>query len=283
MKILIKMLIVLSSLGAQAEKNIQTTFWSASYPETSQINFKAPVENLENDCKNYQDIVSAQDLDAEIIEFNRKTPVAGSMKTHYGVYFEIISPAPVFLKNENMFFQVNLETLKNIQVILSKKSLSALSSEKGLKIDNVEFKNNASGRPSLYVSSRDLACDLITQKAKLQAQVQNTISLSANKIIEMTRFYDQVAVATTSIIKSEDDDFLKAAKLGLAYSKIYEVKKLSPDAIIKNIEFLMKNLFEPNSLKPSACWSHFPRPDFINFLKAEDTEYGVVSLEMVAP
>lgn len=291
----ITFLILLICLYSQAEtKIIKTPFWMSSYNDQQEIEIEPVQSGITEDCKAYAEFIEQQSkqLTAEELEFSRTLPLAGQMKDNYEVNFRmkqtqmpntLIANQLSFpnFQIDNPIVEVDLSTLKDVKALSKAGTFMGISKKLGLAEAEIELvKNNTNEIIAVKIKARDLACDLLSKNAALSASAQYQISLNAMDILSMNKFYSEIENKTFEIINGTESNFIKAAMLGGAYSELFDRSNLTNDEINKNIVFLFKRLFKPNSLDLSENWVNFGNRNIINYQKSKQVGYGPVNLRM---
>lgn len=278
------------------QKLIQTPFWRGVYNEPQEIQIQALQPGLTEDCSRYAKfiITQAQGLTADDLEFARTLPLAGQMKNNYEVDFQFKKTQRFEKQTENPslppdfqiaepIIDVDFSTLKDIVVPVKAGTFTEISRRLGLSETKVELVKNVSvGAGLIKLNSRDLVCDLLSNSLFLTAKANLQISLNEKDTEILSHFYSEVENRTSDILDGADNNFVKAALLGVSLSEIFEKSSLRDDDVKKNITFLFSSLFKPDSLDLSENWVRIENRNVINFQKGRPLGFGSVLLRMKA-
>lgn len=238
MKKIIFLTLIFSLQSIAQNKNIRTALSDKNFSGTTIKIF--PVQNeLVTDCKNYAEflIANAADLTAENVQFARTLPLRGQMKDSFEADFTLGTIANVEISN-----------LQALTMRIKEGSLTKISTGLGLGLAPVEgYQHNNSFY--LKFRSRDQMCDLLSNKIDLTANAQMTVSLNENEAAFLKLFYDDINAATTAILAENDNTFVKAALLGLAYTEIFRKHNLATTETKDNLVFLFNSVFKPGTLE----------------------------------
>ncbi len=255
-KLLILIFIFSLSAGAQ-QKILQAPFLRGSY---SGITFAVtPAQSgLAEECKDYAEylIANAVGLTADDVEFWRSLPMRGQMKNTIEVDFEIQRQQTVAAAGA--VAEIDAANLQDLQVHTQPSSLSEVSLRLGLKIATPELHKSHHGFV-LRVKSRDLMCDLLSAKAYLAAKAQVLLSSNEKDSEFLKLFYTDISTATNNIVAANEEPFVTAALLGLAYSEIFRKNGLAVAETRNNLIFLFDTFFKPGSLEPNTISFHQSR------------------------
>lgn len=241
-KIIFYTLIFSLQAGAQ-NKNIRTPLADKSFSGTTVRIF--PVQNeLVVDCKNYVEflIAGAAGLTADDVEFARTLPLWGQMKNSFEADFEL-----------GTITNVEIKKLQELTMRFQPGSLSEISTRLGLSLAPAEIFENTSGT-HLKIRSRDLMCDLLSKKVDFTAMAHLILSLGERDVAFLKRFYDDINAVTAAVLTENDNTFVKAALLGLAYTEVFRKHNLPAPETKENLTFLFNTLFLAGSLEPDASW-----------------------------
>lgn len=241
-KIIICMFIFSVQAGAQ-NKNIRTPLADKNYSGTTIRLF--PVQNeLMADCKNYAKflIAGAAGLTADDVEFARTLPLRGQMKNTFEADFEL-----------GAITNVEIKKLQGLTMRVQPGSLAEISTRLGLSLVPAEIYENPNGT-HLKVRSRDLMCDLLSNKIDFTANAQIILSLNESETAFLKLFYEDVNAATTAVLAGNENTFVKAALLGLAYTEIFRKHNLPAIETKENLTFLFNTLFVAGTLEPNELW-----------------------------
>lgn len=195
---------------------------------------------LTADCKKYAEflMINAAELTADGLEFARTLSLRGQMKNSFEADFLLGAVA-------------NVEITKLQEVVISEQSgsFTEISTRLGLTLAPVEVYQNA-GSIYIKVRSRDIMCDLLANKIELTANAQVTLLLSESETAFQNQFYEDIHAATAAALTENDNNFVKAAFLGLAYTGIFRKHNLPAAETKENLIFLFSALFKSGSLEP---------------------------------
>lgn len=299
-----KILLIISffaQLNANAQKSVQTPFWEATTSEQIEIQLKPLQEEFKADCKAYTDYLVEQsnEIKAPELDFSRNMPMRKYMKANYEAVFELLknnstknteksipmksllSSPILFLHVEDPIVSIDFSNLKNIKGSYSEGSLTEISKKFNLTDTQIEvFKSQDGLRTGIKIKGRDVACDLLNGKYLLKADAEYFMSLPNNTVTKMNQFYKQVEDQYYDIINQEQNIYVKAALLGYAYGKLYQNENVTAEDINSNIIFLLKNIFNPNSLDLNNNWIDSENKKRINFNKTMSAGYGSFVLRL---
>ena len=228
--------------GAQ-NKNIRTPFAAKNYSDTT-IKLSPVQDKLAAECKNFAEylIANAENLTADDVEFARALPLRGQMKNTFEADFKLGSIANIEIKK-----------LQELKMRLQPGSLSAISTGLGLRLPSAEIFENTTGA-YIKTKSRDVMCDLLSNKIDFTVMVHLLLSLNESDAVFLKRFYEDINADTAAVLSGHDNNFVKAALLGLAYTEIFRKHNLESTETKDNLTFLFNTLFKAGTLEMNEHW-----------------------------
>lgn len=219
-------------------KNIRMPLPEKSYSGTT-IKLSPVGKELLAECKIFAEyiIANAENLTAADVEFARALPLRGQMKDTFEADFKLGSIANIEIKK-----------LQELKMRLQPGSLSAISTRLGLSLPPAEIFENATG-PHIKVRSRDVMCDLLSNKIDFTAMVHIILSLNESDAAFLKRFYEDINADTAAVLSGHDNTFVKAALLGLVYTEIFRKHNLESNETKDNLTFLFNTLFKAGTLE----------------------------------
>lgn len=224
-------------------KNIRTPFAANNYSSTT-IKLSAVQKELPAECKNFAEylIANAESLTADDVEFARTLPLRGQMKNTFEADFKLGSIANIEIKK-----------LQELTMRLQPGSLSEISTRLGLSLAPAEIFENSTGA-YIKVKSRDVMCDLLSNKIDFTAMAHIILSLNESDAAFLKRFYEDINADTAALLNGPDNTFVKAALLGLAYTEVFRKHNLEITETKDNLTFLFNTLFKADTLEMNEHW-----------------------------
>ncbi len=266
------------------QKTIQTPFWSATYNDQPEIAMYPLQNGLAEDCQSYSGFLAeqAQNISSEDLQFARTLPLAGQMKNSYEAEFRLNDSFTTGKTSESKKFfdykiskpsiEINHSTLTNLGVESKAVSFSQISKRLGLPDAKIELFKNI-----IRINSRDLACDLIAGHLKLTANAELQIRLNAEDQNVLDSFYTPLSQKTAEILAGNQNDYVKAAQLGIMFSEFFSSYSIEKEDFKIYVEFLFSNLFKTGSLEKNQNWVG----DIINYHKTRFLGFSPVTLKAV--
>lgn len=277
--------LVLLTFSAQAQEVewAKGPFWKAPQIKEMTKTMTSLDKELVESCEQYKKLVESasqreiSDYFKRRFEDFRTLPLPSSMRETFQTSFAIndldqgyyIESDWVVVKGSNeknadilpMYTQekaitgISLDDIVDIKVNASANSLTAFSRSLGLT-DAKSYLSRSRGKVIIVVEGRDLACDLLTKKAKLEKDLPSNVRLDEKASEEMAQFYyNKISPAINSAISKTNDSLtLKAAKLGFRLGKVLEEKaeRIDDEVLEKQITNIMELAFIPKTLNPSS-------------------------------
>lgn len=239
MKRIIFLTLIFSLQSIAQSKNIRSPFSNKNFSGTTIKIFPAQNE-LAADCKNYAEflVANAADLTADSVEFARTLPLRGQMKDTFEADFVLGTIA-----------NVEIAGLQALAMRVKPESLTKISTGLGLSLTPVDVyqQNNTL---HLKIRSRDQMCDLLSNKIELTANAQMIVSLNESEGAFLKLFNSDINAATATILAENENTFVKAALLGLAYTETFKKYNLASAETKDNLVFLFNSVFKSGTLDP---------------------------------
>ena len=240
---------------------VSTPFWMVNLESTPRLQLLAPEnsQQLKAECDDFQN-TAATEKDAASFDFLRRAGSgAGAFKAQF-----VISQEPDPVPGVSLFAETS--ELKNLQLISEKNSLSQKSAALGLPSAGLQLETN-NGETVLTVAGRDLACDLLLQKAKLQAQVSLQVGPTGEAIMKLNEKLKRIEKVILDVRKEQKEPRLAAALLGYRLSK-------------EELALSFSQLLDEKNLQLSANWETFGSQEMIRYEKSKSTAPVTVILGM---
>lgn len=257
---------------------VQTPFWTA--PQATEIRplLKVISKGLDKNCQSYKKSVLNENgslrfpVDAAYLERVRKAETqdistsvfeARFALSSYDLELDLSAKITIDETKEKLPFYTQLKATtmtnpdeyKEIKIVAGPDSLTESSRSLGLDDSevSVEFINYS---PVLLIKGRDVACDLISGKARIEVKATSQISISDEGFSNLMGLYmNKIQKDLNEILveSSKDSPFFKAARIGYRLGgHLTEKNNNHPEVVEKQIEEMMKVFFTPNTLNNSA-------------------------------
>lgn len=268
-------LITIKSLGQLPNTAIaKSIFWQAPYPTHSELKLIAQDTSIQKECDAHKKIMLSADgspnfIKPDRIDFYRQLSGENSMESNYWVLYALSGNLNIEVTNEisnsqiskipfynqtTSITELDLNSLKLFNVVFSKDSLLEISSQAGLAPlpINLIYRN---GKPYLKIQGRDTVCDLLDQKAKIQAVVTGLVRLPPKIQTELNEYYTKIESQTLHILSQNESQMAKTVRLGFRLSSLVspelQYNQFTEEATLA----LFKLLFSENSLNFSNAWT----------------------------
>lgn len=244
-------------LGANAKAEtgwIATPFWTA--PKSEKIELKLEAENMEllkKQCKELSDRLSYESLPLESKTFDRLRSRDSFSNTGMfkSVFYILNSPISLsttediqttklpFYLQKNSLQQVVLDNTVKFSAMSTQGSYGAIAKSLGLSDTTAQF-TKYRYRDAIEITGKDLACDLINQKAFLKSNVNSVVWIDGQNKNELEDLYiNKVRTDINDAFNTEKNSpALKAAILGFKLGKTLSELNSS-----NNVEDELKNVF----------------------------------------
>lgn len=303
-------IIIGSVNGAESTKWAQGPFWKA--PQYLEFSRKMIIvdQELNSNCKDYTKFVTAYKKDiptdslARLIDQTRKEGLTVPMQTSFKGRFEVLDiPVNRIIENDftamtleseseilPMYNQVqsstgiNLNNVSAFNVVASEDSLTAFSKKLGLEESMAVLSFSRLGKTYLEVNGSDLACDLLSKKVTLKAQLPSYVRITKEASLEIESFYNsKIAPQITEVLVRSESATIKAARLGFRLGKALEEKndgKYNDQLVEAQIGNLIDRLFVPKTLIPSSLLIGDDNKKGIDFTSSINGSTAVLELRM---
>jgi hypothetical protein len=266
-------LVVLIYSKIHAFEMIKTDFWAARKPQELSLKISPVYQNLAKECsEHYIKIVSfLPNFDKSDLKFYNAIPLKQDLTTNFRAVFKISDIKYIDYKSEDLTIVPQMQLNKNLEVEidnLDKNSLSALTNKLGESLQKPIFERFVNGSDEIFLvfQTRDVACDFILNKIELLVQAPVLYKLSDLDLVKLETFYNKVSRVTTEILSNNESEYVKAAQLGLAYSKI---QNTSETASSDYLSYYFNLLFKHNSLKLNSNWHRSQEGEYLIKVKSE--------------
>jgi hypothetical protein len=267
------LLLILINSKIQAFEMIKTSFWVARKPQELSLKLSPVYQNLAAECsEHYNKIVSFwPHFDKSDLKFYNSLPLKQDLATNFRAAFSLSELKFKNYNSEDLVLLPQMQINKNIEVFIDnvdKNSLSALTNQLGESLQKPIFERTVNGSEEIFLvfQTRDVACDFILNKIELQIQAPVLYKLNDFDLVKLETFYNKVALITTEILSKNESEYVKAAQLGLAFSKI---QNSSQTVSSDYISYYFNLLFEPNSLKLNSNWHRSQEGEYLIKVRSE--------------
>ncbi|AGH96244.1 hypothetical protein [Pseudobdellovibrio exovorus] len=289
--------ILTSGVWARAENHVLKTFlWSAEYSDSQPLSVSLLTKAASLDCQQYESYRSQHpEASAEDVDFARRLPLSGQMKSEYEVNFsaEFNHASSTSQRSLQQESQKDFQTLfeipfrlqhpaiaikvsdfKNLKVLQTEfESLSYRSQMLGLNADKVTLHSPSDGIESDYVVriyERDTACDLLAGRITLKGEAFYQISPRQADILKMNSWTQDVLTQLKQVISLELDQRQQAALLGLRFTaRVPQI--VEPEKMDGYLESIFRVLFIEGSFQLQDHIQSFSGDGFINYPKSVTT------------
>lgn len=254
-----------SSATKAASHNVKTFLWQTQYEDHQEVLLTLATDSAHLDCQQYENYRSGHaEATAEDVDFARKLPLAGQMKSRYEVNFKIEIPIlkkAIPMPSDHHFeipfrlqqpdVRLKLAEIQDFKVLnTSFESLSHQSQLLGLKAEKITTHLIASGAgayPVVRVYERDTACDLLAARITLQAKVAYEVSPQKEDILKMNNWTHEVITqlkqvkplnqTNTKNLPSESilDERQQSALLGLRLANSAQLTSQKMEEYLKSV------------------------------------------------
>lgn len=253
--------------AALTARQLENEFWAVMPGQSFlqkplAMTLSSPDVRLASDCREYE-LAVAEVTSADELKWRRSQPLPGDMKNSYEVSFKV-APLPAIQMEavEKVSGQILTPHLVLEHFPQAPKVKPELTDAAWLMLASEQFQLPS---PSLQlrqgghnwwldIRERDLACDLLAGRARIRMSANGNISLSADDILKLNRFFNPIEEKTQSILLDTDTSpGEQAAELGLFYGEMCE--RMRPASEVTGcIRNLFAVLFEAGSLQHSSAW-----------------------------
>lgn len=294
-KFILGILMISSSIvWAQPRQQIVgNSVWKAPFHEDHSLLLTAVQTNLAEDCRQYEVFRSENTkLTQEDIDFARRLPLAGAMKSMYEADFHIeheTSGSSAVSQKESLPFwvtspQIEVQISKLKDVVILQGTFDGLirrSSEAGVMpmLPLLQEGSFASSR-LLRISERDLACDLLAGRVLLSAKTHSYVSPSVQDITDINKWTKSVTDKVAEAEKQTSNLYERAAFMGLRFSEDYRQRSNNTSEVESYIAAVFETLFIADSLRPNDFLQPFADGWMLNYPKTQKTEDHSVILKV---
>jgi hypothetical protein len=270
---------------------LQNSFWSTSFDDVNHLELKSVDANFVKDCRDFTDYVFDQKHNLQVQrpeEFDdaRTLPIQGQMRDTYLAVFKVqeMKRSSGKASEEGPYsarpvVSLQLSGLQNAQVA-SDGDLVAVSLHLGLLASTVQIIKRED-QVLLQINGRDLACDLLQNKIKLNAQVQYAVSPNAEEMLRLNKFYTRVETITASVLSQTEDPVVRASLMGYRYGQLYNRQKNSNEEMRQNLELLKQSLFLEDSFELNSIWKSLGGRYFVVYPKIQFSDFIGIPLKVV--
>lgn len=258
--------------GPAAARVARNPFWAVPYETGLKVHLMPAGERssfLIADCGEFTRFVHGESApSAEDVEFYRTLPLRGEMKDHYEVEFAV---------SESME-SVRIDTAE-LRGLRSSGAQADSLTERMRALGLVPARAvRAEGLPArIIVRARDLACDLLAGKIRLEAEAPYLVSPPPAAAERLRGFYSRVEEKVAAVRAAEPVPELRAVKLGIELGELCRAEESICDAQ-GPVAALWPLLFRPGSLQLSEYWEDVSSGPRLRFPEFQREAPGMVIL-----
>jgi hypothetical protein len=155
------------------------------------------------------------------------------------------APAQIALAPES--FQLPLRIEKQPQ------SLSAAGEKLGVLPGALKIISHTDGY-YLVLTSKDIACDLLSHHADLAQKAKASVKIALNKVVELGNFYDKIQDISTAALDKSSSPQIRAALLGFRLGGFLS-QSGTPEKVESQLLQILTQFFEIENMSPNKNWS----------------------------
>lgn len=210
--------------------------------------------NLVEDCQRFEEnynrfAVHVDEESRDLASTVRELPLGYTMKPSYELHLGLeLAESAKLIESEQW-------SLASAQATLHYENSSMMSISKTIGLEQKNVETDAQNPGVLSVRSRDLACDLLSGRAKLNSAINLEVRAGESETNQARRVVQSWLDQVRAVEKMDLNARQKAAWLGFqfeSFKKPLETEKL---AEYLNIHYFFETFFQPNQVILKPKWN----------------------------